>query len=92
MVSSKPLNSLDNMWTEQNNALSADLVFKNFNEAISFMTEAARSIDKLNHHPEWSNVYNKVSIRLTTHDAGNRITDKDRKLAKILEDIYCKYQ
>lgn len=80
------------MWTEQNNALSADLVFKNFNEAISFMTEAARTIDKLNHHPEWSNVYNKVSIRLTTHDAGNRITDKDRKLAKILEDIYCKYQ
>lgn len=80
------------MWTEQNNALSADLVFKNFNEAISFMTETARSIDKLNHHPEWSNVYNKVSIKLTTHDAGNRITDKDRKLAKILEDIYCKYQ
>ncbi len=92
MVSSKPLNSFDNMWTEQNNALSADLVFKNFNEAISFMTETARSIDKLNHHPEWSNVYNKVSIKLTTHDAGNRITDKDRKLAKILEDIYCKYQ
>ena len=80
------------MWTEQNNALSADLVFKNFNEAISFMTETARSIDNLNHHPAWSNVYNKVSIKLTTHDAGNRITDKDRKLAKILEDIYCKYQ
>lgn len=79
------------MWREENDALTVDLAFENFTEAIAFMSEAAKSINELNHHPEWSNVYNKVSIKLTTHDVGNKITDKDRKLAAILEEIYCKY-
>jgi 4a-hydroxytetrahydrobiopterin dehydratase len=49
------------------------------------MLKAAFVIEKLNHHPEWSNVYNKVTVYLTTHDAGNTITQKDRDLAKALD-------
>ena len=54
---------------------------------MAWMVKAAFAIEKLNHHPEWSNVYNKVSVSLTTHDAGNTITDKDRELAKALDAI-----
>lgn len=77
------------MWKEEENALVAELKFKDFKQAMSYMQMCIDAIEDINHHPEWSNVYNKVSIRLTTHDAGNTITDKDRKLAAALEEIYC---
>ena len=72
------------MWREENNALVADLEFGDFVEAFAFMTEVASLAEEYNHHPEWRNVYNRVSIRLTTHDAGGRITDKDRVLAEAI--------
>lgn len=79
-------------WREENDSLNVDLVFMDFAEAWAFMTEVAIHAEKQRHHPEWSNVYNKVSIRLTTHDAGNTITDKDRRLAKTISVVYGKYQ
>ena len=74
-------------WTEENNALCKTFVFGTFEQAMLFMQSAAPHISQLNHHPEWQNVYNRVSVRLTTHDAGNTVTEKDRELAKILEDV-----
>ena len=55
------------------------------------MTEVAIEAEKINHHPEWSNVWNKVKIRLSTHDAGNIITEKDRILAQKIAEIYQRY-
>lgn len=75
------------MWQEENNALTKSLQFKDFSEAFSFMTRVAFLAEKMNHHPNWSNVYNQVTIRLSTHDAGNIITDKDRKLAAAIDKI-----
>ena len=69
------------MWKETKEGLLVDLVFPDFKEAFRFMTDVAELAESHNHHPEWSNVYNKVSIRLTTHDAGNQVTNKDRTLA-----------
>jgi len=80
------------MWTEANNQLSTTLQFKDFMEAFAFMTEVAFHAEKQNHHPNWSNVWNKVEIHLTTHDAGNTVTEKDRQLAKTIEALYLKYQ
>lgn len=72
------------MWVEENNKLTATFTFKNFIEAFSFMTQVALIAEKMNHHPNWSNVYNTVNIELTTHDAGNIITEKDRELAQAI--------
>lgn len=71
-------------WKEVNNALVADLEFKDFVDAFAFMTEVAALAEQHQHHPEWSNVYNRVSVRLTTHDAGNTVTEKDRNLAEAI--------
>jgi len=79
------------MWTEANNKLSAKLTFNDFSEAFAFMTEVAFLAEKMNHHPNWSNVYNKVEIHLDTHDAGDTVTEKDRKLAAAIEKVYQKY-
>ncbi|MBT8232683.1 MAG: pterin-4-alpha-carbinolamine dehydratase [Saprospiraceae bacterium] len=76
------------IWTEKDNALHAELKFDNFISAFGFMTSVAIIAEKMNHHPEWSNVYNTVKIKLTTHDAGNTITEKDRTLAKEIESLY----
>ena len=73
-------------WTAQNGKLYKEFVFSDFIEAFGFMTKASLHIEKINHHPEWLNVYNKLSIYLTTHDAGG-ITANDIKLAKILNSI-----
>jgi len=78
-------------WNEKNNELVAQLKFKDFKEAFAFMTEVALIAEKMNHHPAWSNTYNKVEIRLSTHDAGNTITDKDRKLAERITGAVQKY-
>ena len=78
-------------WGLDNNFLTKEFVFKNFIDAFSFMTAIAMEAEKLNHHPNWSNVYNKVFIQLTTHDEG-RLTEKDIKLAKKIMGHYLKYQ
>ena len=80
------------MWQEINNQLKAQFRFTDFPQAFAFMTEVAFYAEKQGHHPNWSNVYNKVEICLTTHDAGNVVTEKDRTLAKTIDRIYEKYQ
>lgn len=75
------------MWVEENNRLKKTFKFSNFQEAFAFMTRVAFLAEKHNHHPNWSNVYNTVEIELTTHDAGNTITEKDHKLAKAIDKI-----
>ena len=76
-----------NNWKEENHKLTKTFIFKSFADAIAWMIKASFAIEKLDHHPEWSNIYNKVHVTLTTHDAGNTITEKDRKLAEILDSI-----
>ena len=75
------------MWTEENNSLYKKFEFKNFSEAFAFMTRVAIEAEKADHHPLWTNVYNKVEIWLSTHDAGNTITAKDRKLAEKIDKL-----
>lgn len=75
------------MWKEENNQLSATIKFKDFVEAFGFMSQVAIIAEKLDHHPNWSNVYNTVEINLTTHDAGNVVTEKDRQLAARIDEI-----
>lgn len=75
------------MWVEENNKLTKTFKFADFQEAFAFMTRVAFLAEKQNHHPNWSNVYNTVIIELTTHDAGNTVTEKDHKLAKAIDEI-----
>lgn len=81
-------NELKNLdgWTVKNEKLHKDFQFDDFNQAFGFMTRAAMHIEKMNHHPEWFNVYNKLSVELMTHDAGG-ITQNDISLAKILNSL-----
>ncbi|MCB0687365.1 MAG: 4a-hydroxytetrahydrobiopterin dehydratase [Saprospiraceae bacterium] len=79
------------MWEEKQNKLSRTFKFKNFGQAFAFMTQVAFEAEKANHHPSWNNVYNEVNIELTTHDAGDIVTDKDRKLASKIEEIFKNY-
>lgn len=76
-----------NNWIEENNKLTKTFEFNTFADAITWMVKASFIIEKLNHHPEWTNMYNKVHVSLTTHDAGNTVTDKDRELANSLDAI-----
>ncbi len=76
------------MWTEENNQLKRSFQFGNFIDAFAFMTKVAFIAEKMNHHPNWSNVYNKVDIALCTHDAGNTVTEKDRKLSAEIDKLY----
>ena len=73
-------------WKALNNKLHKEFEFNDFNQAFGFMTRAAMHIEKMNHHPEWFNVYNKIVVDLTTHDAGG-ITQNDVNLAKILNSL-----
>lgn len=75
------------MWNEQNKKLTRDFEFNDFIEAFSFMTKVALVAEKMNHHPDWSNAYNKVTIELSTHDQGDIVTDKDRKLAQEIDKL-----
>ena len=72
---------------ERTTNCAATFKFKDFSEAFAFMTRVALVAEKMDHHPEWTNVYNKVEIRLSTHDAGDMVTDKDRKLAAAIDTI-----
>jgi len=74
-------------WSLKQNKLHREFAFKNFVEAFSFMTQIAFIAEKSNHHPEWFNVYNKVVIDLTTHEAGG-ITERDFSLAKQMDDVF----
>jgi len=73
-------------WSVKDEKLHKDFEFDSFNEAFGFMTRAAMEIEKMNHHPEWFNVYNRLSVDLMTHDAGG-ITKNDMQLAKILNSL-----
>ena len=75
------------MWKEEDNKLKQSFEFENFIEAFGFMSKVALIAEKMSHHPEWKNVYNKVEITLTTHDKGNTITQKDRELAKAIDNL-----
>lgn len=75
------------MWTEENNRLKRIFQFADFTEAFAFMTRVAFLAERHAHHPNWSNVYNTVEIELTTHDAGNVVTEKDRKLAEAIDAL-----
>ena len=75
------------MWKEENDKLQRNFEFKDFSEAFAFMTRVALAAEKMDHHPEWTNTYNKVEIKLSSHDAGDKVTDKDRKLAKLIDAI-----
>jgi len=75
------------MWQEQNNSLYKKFEFKNFSEAFAFMTRVAIEAEKMNHHPLWTNVWNRVEIWLSTHDAGDIVTDKDRKLSQRIDAL-----
>jgi len=76
------------MWEEKDNTLYRKFQFKNFSEAFAFMTRVALEAEKMDHHPSWTNVYNTVEIRLSTHDAGDIVTEKDRKLAKKIDGLF----
>ncbi|WP_323755463.1 4a-hydroxytetrahydrobiopterin dehydratase [Roseivirga sp.] len=75
------------MWEEKDNKLVRKFEFTDFVEAFGFMTRVAICAEKMNHHPNWSNVYNWVTIELTTHDAGNTVTKKDRELASSIDQL-----
>lgn len=74
-------------WAWQGDALVKTITFANFREALAFMLRAGFDADALNHHPEWTNVYDRVSIRLTTHHSGDKVTAKDVELAKRMEKL-----
>ena len=78
------------MWKLQDNKLYRRFEFKDFTAAFAFMTEVAALAEKQDHHPLWSNIYNKVEIWLSTHDAGDIVTEKDHKLAKSIDAILSK--
>ncbi|MGI0101896.1 MAG: 4a-hydroxytetrahydrobiopterin dehydratase [Nitrosotalea sp.] len=73
-------------WSVVNGKLHKDFVFADFIEAFGFMSKAAIHIEKMNHHPEWFNVYNKIKVELVTHDAGG-ITQNDINLARTLNSL-----
>lgn len=75
------------MWKEEDNKLQRSFEFKDFVEAFTFMMRVALLAERLGHHPEWSNVYNKVHISLSTHDAGDTVTGLDREMARLIDDL-----
>lgn len=75
-------------WTETPSALEKTFAFDSFSDAITWMFACSLEIDPLGHHPQWTNTYDRVSVKLTTHDAGDRVTDKDRELAELLDENY----
>ena len=78
------------MWKEENNQLRRKFQFKDFKAAFAFMTKVAVLAEEQNHHPLWTNEYNKVEIRLSTHDAGNIVTAKDHQLAEAIDAVFDK--
>lgn len=75
------------MWSHKDDKLLMDIKLKNFSEALSFIVKVGIEAEKLNHHPEIINSYNHVTLKLCTHDAGNRITQKDVALAQAIQRL-----
>ncbi len=75
-------------WKELDNHLEREFVFGDFKAAFQFMTAVSEVINEMDHHPEWTNVYNKVHIRLQTHSAGSKVTHKDRELASAIDGLF----
>ena len=75
------------MWQEEDNKLIRKFEFKNFSEAFAFMTRVAMEAEKMDHHPTWTNTWNKVDISLSTHSSGNKVTEKDHQLAKAIDAL-----
>ncbi len=75
------------MWQEKNNTLYRSFTFKDFSEAFAFMLRVALLAEQHNHHPTWTNTWNKVEIWLSTHDAGDVVTEKDSNLAKAIDNV-----
>ena len=78
------------MWQEVDKSLYNKFTFPDFSEAFAFMTRVAFVAEKMDHHPKWTNVWNTVEIWLSTHDAGDIVTDKDRKLAEKIDKLVAK--
>jgi 4a-hydroxytetrahydrobiopterin dehydratase len=74
-------------WTPEHNALVKSFKFVGFRAALAFMVRVGFEAEEMNHHPDWTNVYNRVNIRLTTHDAGDRVTGRDFELARRIERV-----
>lgn len=74
-------------WEEKENSLQREFKFKNFQEAFAFLSRVAIEAEKAQHHPEIFNVYNTVHLKLTTHDAGSSVTEKDHKLARAIDEF-----
>lgn len=74
-------------WEEKDNTLYRLYTFKNFSEAFAFMAQVALLAEKQDHHPKWTNTYNKLEIWLNTHDKGDIVTEKDRKLAADIDKL-----
>ena len=75
------------MWEQKENQLYRKFTFRKFSKAFAFMVRVALLAEKMDHHPNWSNVWNTVEITLSTHDAGDIITEKDKKLAAAIDEI-----
>lgn len=80
------------MWNERDNKLVRQFEFKNFRQAFSFMTEVAMWAERFDHHPDWKNSYNTVTITLTTHSEGGKVTDTDRQMAEKIDETYARFQ
>lgn len=78
-------------WSLKEGKLNCDLQFADFTRAFAFMTEVALHAEKMNHHPDWTNVYNRVSIALMSHDAGG-ISERDLKLARVIQEAAARYR
>ncbi len=74
-------------WTEREGGLERSFRFADFSTAFGFMTRVALEAERMSHHPTWTNTWNRVDVRLSTHDAGNVVTDKDRALAAVMDRI-----
>lgn len=74
-------------WHEKDGALHRSFKFQDFSAAFAFMTQVALLAEKMGHHPTWTNTYDKVEISLSTHDAGDTVTDKDRRLAAAIDKL-----
>ena len=81
------MNKYQPMWKEEENQLLKTFVFKDFVEAFGFMTKVAMVAEKMNHHPTWTNTWNTVHFKLSTHDASDTVTDLDRTLAKAIDSL-----
>lgn len=84
------INNLSKNWVIEDVFLKGSFVFKNFDDAFSFMKKVAIKCEDMNHHPKWTNVYNKIDVELYTHDSGG-ITDKDFELSSYMDSIFQKF-